>query len=68
MTGICPAPADLAISKLAAWREKDQEFVRVLVKRGLVTVDELEAHVAELEDRWVALVRPRLRALGVPAG
>src|ERR1039457_1844200 len=28
--GICPAPADLAISKLVAWRDKDQEFVRVL--------------------------------------
>jgi len=39
--GICPAPADLAISKLAAWREKDRDFVRALLRHGIVSADEL---------------------------
>ncbi|HKR67125.1 MAG TPA: DUF6036 family nucleotidyltransferase, partial [Thermoanaerobaculia bacterium] len=63
VTGICPHPSDLAISKLAAWREKDQEFVRVLVRERVVTLDELHDRLAELDDTTASLIRPRLRSV-----
>lgn len=61
--GICPEPADLAISKLAAWREKDQEFVRVLFQREIVSVDQLEARLDEVDEETAARIRMRLRNL-----
>ena len=42
VTGICPDPADLAVSKLAAWREKDRDFVRSLLRHGLATTQEID--------------------------
>lgn len=39
--GLCLDPADLAISKLAAGREKDLEFVRALLREGLVSPQRL---------------------------
>src|SRR5258706_3949863 len=51
ITGICPDPADLAISKLAAWREKDQEFVRTLVERAIVRVDEIRSRLSEVDEQ-----------------
>src|SRR3954451_24900440 len=50
VTGICPEPTDLAVSKLAAWREKDQEFVGVLVQQGIVSVDQILARLGELDE------------------
>src|SRR4051812_3181297 len=50
VTGICPHPADLAISKLAAWREKDREFVRALLRHGITTSGEIEVRLSELDD------------------
>jgi len=35
--GICIGPLDLAISKLAAGREKDLTFVAAMMKQGIVT-------------------------------
>ena len=35
VTGLCLAPVDLAISKLAAHRAKDIDFVRVMCENGL---------------------------------
>jgi hypothetical protein len=35
--GLCLEPGDLAVSKLAAARPKDIEFVRVLLREGVVT-------------------------------
>lgn len=63
VTGICPAPADLAISKLAAWRQKDQEFVRVLVQRGIVSVAEIRARLSELDEEIAVRIAERLRGL-----
>ena len=34
--GLCLEPHDLAISKYAAWRDKDRVFTRELARRGLV--------------------------------
>jgi len=61
--GICPEPADLAISKLAAWREKDQEFVRVLISRGIVTVDAIRSRLDELDGETAKRITERLRGL-----
>src|SRR5688500_18285507 len=45
VTGICPHPSDLAVSKLAAWREKDREFVGALIRHGITTAEEIEARL-----------------------
>ena len=39
--GLCLDPGDLAVAKLVAHREKDLEFVRVMLREKLVTPDEL---------------------------
>jgi hypothetical protein len=63
VTGICPSPADLAISKVVAWREKDQEFVRALVGHRIVSVSDLQALVDELDPEIAQRVRQRLIGL-----
>jgi hypothetical protein len=61
--GICPEPADLAVSKLAAWREKDQEFVRVLIQREIVSVDQILTRLGEVDEETAIRIRTRLRGL-----
>ena len=62
VSGICPHPSDLAISKLAAWREKDREFVAALFRYGFTTREEVETHLSELDDPTASLIRSRLRS------
>lgn len=62
--GICPAPADLAISKLAAWREKDREFVASLFRHGIVRPDDVRQSLQELEPDVADRIAARLRSLG----
>lgn len=62
VVGICPHPSDLAVSKLAAWREKDQEFVTVLLRHGITTQGEIEARLSELDEATITRIRPRLRS------
>lgn len=62
VVGICPHPSDLAISKLAAGREKDRKFVEVLLREGLVEREELVSRVAELDPQVAELVARRLEA------
>lgn len=66
VTGICPSPADLAISKVVAWREKDQEFVKALVRHRIVTRRELEALADELTPEVAQQVRGRLMSVSSP--
>lgn len=47
-TGWCLEPHDLAASKLAAFREKDRDFVRVLLVERLLSVEALLARVEKL--------------------
>lgn len=61
--GICPQPADLAISKLAAGRDKDRHFASALLRHGLITIDELHARLDELDPTTAEAVRTRIRAL-----
>jgi hypothetical protein len=63
VTGICPEPADLAVSKLAAWREKDEEYVHILVREGIVTVDQILGRLGEVEEETAIRIRSRLRGL-----
>ena len=51
VTGWCLEVHDLAASKLAAGREKDMEFVRVLLGKELVDPDTLQRRVATLPAR-----------------
>ena len=46
--GLCLEPHDLAASKLAAWREKDRDYVRVLLESGLVSKRTLLSRVRSL--------------------
>ena len=61
--GICPDPSDLAISKLAAWREKDREFIASVLRHGITTTAEIEERLTELDDATAAQIRPRLRSV-----
>ena len=63
--GICPHPSDLAVSKLAAWREKDREFVTALFRHHITTAGEIESRLVELEDATAALIWTRLRSAAV---
>jgi hypothetical protein len=62
-TGWCLEAHDLAASKLAAFRDKDREFVGTLLVEGMVEPVVLEARVATLplavpeRDRRIAWVR-----------
>jgi hypothetical protein len=68
-TGYCLEGHDLAASKLAAFRDKDRDFVRVLLVEGLIKADELLERISwmdvppELRDRmerWVRALRAEL--------
>ena len=65
VTGICPSPSDLAISKLAAGREKDRDFVRSLLNHGIVAQDELRPLLTELDLETARRIDERLRAWAV---
>lgn len=58
---LCPAPADLAISKLAAGREKDVDFVRAMLRRGMLEAASVGLLVAELPEEWQERVASGLR-------
>lgn len=62
VAGICPDPADLAISKLAAWREKDREFVHALLEHRLTSRLEIESRLHELDETIAARIRSRLKS------
>ena len=67
-TGFCLEGHDLAASKLVAYREKDQRFVRTMLAEGLIDADVLLERVRSLDvtddkreriGRWVARNRPQ---------
>ena len=49
ITAICPDLHDLTVSKCAAAREKDAEYVRVLLRHKLVKLDVLVERIALLD-------------------
>ena len=65
-TGECPEAHDLAVSKLAAGREKDMDFVRVLLANHLVSVDTINERIGQVErggEQTRELMRTRLRLI-----
>jgi hypothetical protein len=46
--GLCLDPADLAVSKLAAGRPKDLDFVAVLLREGIVTTDLVRERIEDV--------------------
>jgi hypothetical protein len=48
VTVICPEIHDLAVSKCAAGRDKDADFVRALLKHGMVNLETLLTRIAQL--------------------
>jgi hypothetical protein len=63
IAGICPHPADLAASKLVAGRERDLDYVRALLKYGLVTAEQIQSSISELPGQYSSQVTTRLRSL-----
>jgi len=72
-TGLCLEAHDLAASKLAAYREKDRDFVRVLLVEGLISPRKLITRVRRLPlsaDRigrllmWIDVTARELRSDG----
>jgi uncharacterized nucleotidyltransferase DUF6036 len=68
--GLCLEAHDLAASKLHAYREKDRDFVRILLVEELVSADVLLGRIAALPaddatierlTRWVRLTAHELR-------
>lgn len=49
--GLCLSPADLAVSKLLAGRDKDVAFVRGMVAERLVSLHDIRALERELDSR-----------------
>lgn len=47
--GLCLEPHDLVASKLAAWRTKDREYARALIRSGLVDRSVLRERIGQLE-------------------
>ncbi len=60
VNGLCLSPGDLAISKLAAGREKDLEFVTAMLRHQMVTAGQIESLFGEVEAARVEQIRPRL--------
>jgi hypothetical protein len=63
VSGICPHPSDLAISKLAAWREKDRKFIAALIRHGITTAAQIEERMPELDEATASQIRARLRSV-----
>lgn len=58
--GLCLSPADLAVSKLLAGREKDVEFVRQMLRARIVTEAALRSLATELNPDQAALLAKKL--------
>jgi len=60
ITAICPDLHDLVVSKCVAGREKDADFVRELLRHGLVSADTLAERIGMLDAAKYPL--PQLKA------
>jgi hypothetical protein len=69
MAGLCVESHDLAASKLVAFREKDRDFVRVLLSEGMISPPTLVSRVrrlpinSELRGRLLEWIRSTEREL-----
>lgn len=63
VVGLCLAPVDLAISKLAASREKDLAFVRVMAEHNLFDRAEFDALIRTLPETARKTINHALQVL-----
>jgi len=61
--GLCLDPGDLAVSKLVAAREKDRDFLRVMLREALVTPELIRARLLTVPGLDDADTRARLELL-----
>lgn len=68
--GWCLECHDLAVAKLAAFREKDRDFVRVMLREGLITTAKLRRRLDEatISSELHARIRSWLDAITVDLG
>ncbi len=59
--GLCLSPVDLAVSKLLAGREKDRDFVREMLRAGIVTEAAIRSLASELTPDQGALLTTKLQ-------
>jgi hypothetical protein len=59
--GLCLSPADLAVSKLLAGREKDLDFVRAMLRAGVTTEAAIRSLAVELTRDQAALLEVKLQ-------
>jgi len=60
-TGLCLSPEDLAVSKLLAGREKDVEFVRGMLRTGVVKEAAIRSLATELSPEQGVLLGTKLQ-------
>jgi hypothetical protein len=63
VTGLCLSPVDLAVSKLAAGREKDLAFVKAMFQHCMTSAEAIQAVLPELATSHADTVRMRLTAV-----
>lgn len=63
--GLCPAPKDLAVSKLLAGREKDIEFVKGMIRYNLISLDDILALKDELDEKNRKILEKILNKAGL---
>jgi hypothetical protein len=68
VTGLCIDPCDLAVSKLFAGREKDVDFIRVMVREQILSISELGQRInaSGFDDATRAQLRTRVAHLSAP--
>lgn len=63
VVGLCLSPIDIAISKLAAGRKKDFDYVRALIRHNIINAETLRGLLDELSPEQRLLIEPRLAGL-----
>jgi hypothetical protein len=63
VTGLCLHPLDLSISKLAAGRPKDIEFVKILIELRIITVGQLNPLIDSLGPEIKGLITSRIKGI-----
>ncbi len=64
IAGLCLSPVDLAISKILAGREKDIDFVKIMLNNDIVSRDEIRLVLPELPEALGNRVSDLLKGLG----
>src|ERR1700733_4318496 len=64
-TAICPSAEDIAIAKLCAWREKDQDWLREAFRSGVAKADKTAALLRSALPEVAPALEELVRRIGV---